>query len=105
MIGSMRYGSKLARTLFALGVAVAVVLVAFALEATQPSHAVIESVDAAAHDLVLSARPASSYLAPGGDPRNFITIVAIDERTIGELGAYNGGYPRAYHAQVIQRLL
>jgi adenylate cyclase len=39
------------------------------------------------------------------DPRSFITIVAIDERTIAELGSYNGGYPRSYHAQVVDQLL
>jgi len=44
-------------------------------------------------------------LTDGRDPRDFITIVAIDERTIAELGAYNGGYPRRDYAQVVDNLL
>jgi diguanylate cyclase (GGDEF)-like protein len=72
---------------------------------------VLEQLDVAVHDLILSVRPPESYLPSGAaatqgrDPRSFITIVAIDERTLAELGAYNGGYPRSYHAQVIENLL
>src|SRR3954466_3701970 len=69
------------------------------------------ALDAAAHDYVLRARAPESYLDTGADgrpavdPRDFITIVAIDERTLTDLGAYNGGYPRDYQAQLIERLL
>jgi adenylate cyclase len=72
------------------------------------------AVDAAVHDLALRARRPESYLQVTReadqvrvelDPRALITIVALDEHTIGELGAYNGGYPRSLHAQVVDRLL
>jgi diguanylate cyclase (GGDEF)-like protein len=70
----------------------------------------LQSLDESAHDLIVSQRSPESYLgdSAGGfvrDPRDFITIVAIDDRTLAELGAYNGGYPREFHAQVIQNLL
>src|SRR3569833_2154395 len=70
----------------------------------------LSALDAAAQDAVLRTRPPEANLDdvannPSRDPRSFTTIVAIDERTIGELGAYNGGYPRAYHAQLIEQLL
>src|SRR5205823_10972028 len=73
-----------------------------------PARGALESLDSAAHDSILRARPAASYFdtaSAGADPRAFITIVAIDERTLSELGAYNGGYPRRYHAQVVENLL
>jgi adenylate cyclase len=74
----------------------------------------LQALDSAVHDLALRSRTPESYLnatsSPdetkrGRDPRAFITIVAIDERTIAELGAYNGGYPRSYHAQLVENLL
>jgi EAL domain-containing protein (putative c-di-GMP-specific phosphodiesterase class I)/CHASE2 domain-containing sensor protein len=69
----------------------------------------LDIVDASIQDWVLTNRSPESYLGSSAgtarDPRNFITIVAIDERTLSELGAYNGGYPRAYQAQVIEKLL
>lgn len=75
----------------------------------QLAHPALGSVDSALQDDVLAMRSPESYLGglanTGRDPRSFITIVAIDERTLAELGAYNGGYPRAYHAQVIENLL
>jgi len=71
-----------------------------------------EPLDSLVQDFALRSRTPESYLqASAGqtrslpDPRNFITIVAIDERTIAELGAYNGGYSRTYHAQVVRQLL
>src|SRR6266849_6616130 len=71
-----------------------------------------EVLDSLVQDFALRSRTPESYLqASAGqlrslpDPRSFITIVAIDERTIAELGAYNGGYPRTYHAQVVRHLL
>jgi diguanylate cyclase (GGDEF)-like protein len=69
------------------------------------------ALDAAAQDQLLRAQSPEWHLGtaagidPARNPRNFITIVAIDERTIDELGAYNGGYPRSYYAQVVENLL
>jgi diguanylate cyclase (GGDEF)-like protein len=71
----------------------------------------LSTFDTGVHDLIVSMRRPESYLGaaattgPNRDPRNFITIVAIDERTLSELGAYSGGYPRAYHAALIDSLL
>ncbi|HEY3057661.1 MAG TPA: adenylate/guanylate cyclase domain-containing protein [Chloroflexota bacterium] len=73
----------------------------------------LRALEDAAQDLALQARRPESYLQlPGGgqvpvsqDPRDAIVIVAIDERTIDELGAYNGGYPRRYQADLVERLL
>jgi adenylate cyclase len=71
------------------------------------------ALEASAQDLALQARRPESYLqVPGGgqvavtqDPRDVMLLVVIDERTIEELGAYSGGYPRQYHAELIDRLL
>jgi diguanylate cyclase len=71
----------------------------------------LDTLDASAQDAILRTRAPESFLDtsasrnPSADPRAFITIVAIDERTVSELGAYNGGYERRYHAQVIENLL
>lgn len=72
----------------------------------------LTALDSAIQDLALESRSPESYLGAGvgqvhtvQDPRSFITIVAIDERTIAELGNYGGGYSRAYHAQLVERLL
>ena len=83
---------------------------ASALELTGIASSPLAALDDAAHDLLLRSQPADTILGSLGineaaDPRSFITIVAIDERTIAELGAYNGGYPRSYHAQVVENLL
>src|ERR1700681_1469027 len=93
-----------------LVVALLVGAAASALQATGIASSPLTALDDAAHDLLLRSRPADSILGSLGinqaaDPRGFITIVAIDERTIAELGAYNGGYPRSYHAQVVENLL
>jgi diguanylate cyclase (GGDEF)-like protein len=83
---------------------------ASAVQATGIASSPLAALDDAAHDLLLRSQPADTILGSLGinaaaDPRSFITIVAIDERTIAELGAYNGGYPRSYHAQVVENLL
>jgi diguanylate cyclase (GGDEF)-like protein len=69
----------------------------------------LPGIDTSLQDLALSRRAPESYLGAAADtpadPRKFITIVAIDEHTLSELGAYNGGYPRAYQAQLIESLL
>src|ERR1700716_3369424 len=71
-----------------------------------------EPLDSLVQDFALRSRTPESYLQTSAgqlrslpDPRSFITIVAIDERTMAELGAYNGGYSRSYHAQVVRQLL
>jgi CHASE2 domain-containing sensor protein len=71
------------------------------------------ALEASAQDVALQARRSESYLQlPGSgqvavtqDPRETIVLVSIDERTIGELGAYNGGYPRRVVADAVQHLL
>jgi diguanylate cyclase (GGDEF)-like protein len=69
----------------------------------------LSGIDTSLQDFGLARRTPESYLGANADtsadPRKFITIVAIDERTLSELGAYNGGYPRAYQAQLIESLL
>src|SRR5262249_15419421 len=100
--------SAMRRNALALLVACALAAGGVVLQAVGPLRGTFISLDAAAHDSVLRDRPPASYFDPsasGADPRAFITIVAIDERTLSELGAYNGGYPRRYHAQVIENLL
>src|SRR5260221_2568157 len=71
------------------------------------------ALESAAQDVALQARQPESYLQVAGstqvpvrlDPRDALVIVAIDERTIAELGAYNGGYPRRYYADVLDEML
>lgn len=105
----MRRLSRLTRpaNLRALTLAIAFAIVGFVAQTTlQP---VWNVVDTELQDFVLANRSADSYLGSlantPADPRHFITIVAIDERTLSELGAYNGGYPRSYHAHLIEQLL
>src|SRR5712691_444032 len=98
------------RNLTALLTALLVAAAASALEVTGIASSPLAALDDAAHDLLLRSQPAGTILGSLGinaaaDPRSFITIVAIDERTIAELGAYNGGYPRSDHAQVVENLL
>ncbi len=73
----------------------------------------LRAVEASAQDLALRARTPESYLQVPGegqvavtrDPRDAIVLVAIDEKTIAELGAYNGGYPRQLMAELVEQLL
>jgi CHASE2 domain-containing sensor protein len=93
----------------ALVVALLVATLASTLQLTGIAGSPLTALDDAAHDLLSRSQPADRVLGslginPAADPRNFVTIVAIDERTIAELGAYNGGYPRSYHAQVVENL-
>src|SRR5260370_13400370 len=61
----------------------------------------LASIDSAIQDAVLAGRAPETFLGDAAntarDPRSFITIVAIDERTLSELGAYNGGFPTPGH--------
>jgi adenylate cyclase len=108
------------RVAIALLIGLGAGLVAVALQLTTVAAAYgggwaspLTALEAAAQDQALQARRPEAYLQlPGGgqvavaqDPRDAILIVAIDERTIGELGAYGGGYPRQWHADLIEQLL
>lgn len=71
------------------------------------------ALDAAVQDVALRAREPAAYVQQPGqdqrrvdaDPRTIISIVAIDDATIAQLGAYNGGYSRRLHAALIEQLL
>jgi adenylate cyclase len=55
-------------------------------------------------DWVLRTRSPSSYgTSVGKDPRDLITIVAMDEKSIEELGLYRT-WPRSYYARVVNAL-
>ena len=55
-------------------------------------------------DWVLRTRSPASYgTSIGKDPRDLITIVAMDEKSLQELGLYRT-WPRAYYAQVVDAL-
>src|SRR5258708_318929 len=72
-----------------------------ALFAGGPLHA----MESTAQDAVLRTRNPDRYgSSVGRDPRQLITIVAIDERSLGELGLFRT-WPRSYYAQVIDRLM
>jgi diguanylate cyclase (GGDEF)-like protein len=92
----------------AIGAATAVVAGQDDVLAVQPELASpLLALDSTAQDVLLRAR-STEFAARSGqarDPRDVITIVAIDERTLAELGAYNGGYPRRYQAEVVEHLL
>jgi len=101
--------SRLTRLANLRPLALAVVIALIGWVAQTMLRPVWNSVDTELQDVALAHRSADSYLGSlantPADPRRFITIVAIDERTLSELGAYNGGYPRSYHAQLIEQLL
>src|SRR5215471_8212159 len=72
-----------------------------ALYPSGPLHA-IESL---AQDSALRTRSPDQYgTSVGRNPRDLITIVAIDEHTLAELGLIRT-WPRTYYAQVVDRLL
>lgn len=71
------------------------------------------ALESAAQDMALRERRPESYIqvpqagevAVSRDPRELLLLVTIDEKTIAELGAYNGGYPRELVAQLIDRMI
>ncbi len=72
-----------------------------ALYAGGPLHA----IESAAQDAVLRSRNPERYgTSVGRDPRGLITLVAIDERSIAELGLFRS-WPRSYYAAVIDQLI
>src|SRR5579859_5529201 len=65
----------------------------------------LHALESAAQDSVLRGRNAERYgSSVGRDPRELVTIVAIDERSLAELGLFRA-WPRAYYARVIDQLL
>jgi CHASE2 domain-containing sensor protein len=94
-----------------IGIAAVVVQLGLVSGTGAAAASPLGALDASVQDLLLRARSPDWYpgaaapLDPARTPRGFITIVAIDERTINELGAYNGGYPRGYYARVVENLL
>jgi adenylate cyclase len=72
-----------------------------AIYASGPLHA----LESAAQDAVLRTRNPDKYGSSiGKDPRQLITIVAMDERSLAELGIFRL-WPRSYYAQVLDHLL
>jgi adenylate cyclase len=65
----------------------------------------LHALESAAQDAVLRGRNADRYgSSVGRDPRQLMTIVAIDERSLAELGLFRS-WPRSYYAQVIDQLM
>jgi CHASE2 domain-containing sensor protein len=63
------------------------------------------AIETALHDLILRGRDPAGYGSTiGRDPRSFITIVAMDDKSLAELGVFRS-WPRTYHAQVLDNLL
>src|SRR5438067_5473611 len=97
------------RNLVALAIAVAAAGVAGVLQ-VQVSGALypggpLHAMEAAAQDAVLRSRNPERYgSSVGPDPRQLITIIAVDERSLAQLGLFRA-WPRKYYAQVIDQLL
>jgi adenylate cyclase len=65
----------------------------------------LHAMESTAQDAVLRTRDPSRYgSSVGRDPRDLITVVAIDERSMAQLGLFRG-WPRAYYAQLIDQLM
>src|SRR5260370_18032710 len=65
----------------------------------------LHALESAAQDAVLRSRSPDQYgSSVGKDPRQLMTIVAIDERSIAELGLFQR-WPRTYYAQALDQLL
>ncbi len=63
------------------------------------------AAEATMQDAVLRTRTPESYgTSVGRDPRQVITLVAIDERSLAALGLFRD-WPRAYFAQLLEQLL
>src|SRR5215472_12610114 len=106
----MRWSGRWARrNLAVLAIAIAAAVIAGVLQ-VQESTALypggpLHAMEAAAQDAVLRSRNPERYgSSVGRDPRQLITIVAIDERTLGQLGLFRT-WPRKYYAQVIDQLM
>jgi adenylate cyclase len=65
----------------------------------------LHALESAAQDAVLRTRNPNEYgSSVGKDPRQLITIVSMDERSLAELGVFRL-WPRSYYAQVLEQLL
>jgi adenylate cyclase len=65
----------------------------------------LHAMESAAQDAVLRGRNSDRYgSSVGRDPREVMTIVAIDERSLAELGLFRS-WPRSYYAHVIDELM
>ena len=99
----------LRRNVFTLGIAVAAMVLAAYLQ-IQESTALypggpLHAMESAAQDAVLRTRDPARYgTSVGRDPRQLMTIVAIDEKSLAELGLFRN-WPRGYYAQVIDQLM
>src|SRR5713226_131594 len=97
------------RTTLAVVIALAAGIFAAALQVAEwqaiypsgPSHA----LESAAQDAVLRSRSPDQFgSSVGRDPRQLITIVAMDEHSLAELGLFQR-WPRTYYAQALDQLL
>ena len=99
----------LRRNLVTLCIAVAAAIVGGVLQ-VQESAALyaggpLHAMEATAQDAVLRTRNPEQYgSSVGRDPRQLITIVAIDEKSLAELGLFRT-WPRSYYADVIDHLM
>ncbi len=65
----------------------------------------LQALESAAQDSVIRGRNPSAYgSSVGQDPRQLITIVAIDDKSLNELGIWRN-WPRTYYADVVEQLL
>src|SRR3977135_3739202 len=65
----------------------------------------LHALESAAQDAVLRTRNPNEYgSSVGRDPRQLITLVAMDERSLAELGVFRQ-WPRSYYAQVLDHVL
>ena len=97
------------RNLIALTIAVSIGVLACVLQ-VQESQALypsgpLHAMESAAQDTVLRTRNPDRYGSSiGRDARSLVTLVAIDERSLAQLGVFRN-WPRAYYAQVIDNLM
>lgn len=65
----------------------------------------LHALESSAQDAVLRTRSPGDYgSSVGKDPRQLITLVAMDERSLAELGIFSR-WPRSYYAQLLDQLL
>jgi adenylate cyclase len=104
--GSRRW---LHRNLAVLAIATAAAVIAGVLQ-LQESQSLypggpLHAMESAAQDAVLRTRNPDRYgSSVGRDPRSLIMLVAIDERSLAQLGLFRA-WPREYYAQVIDQLM
>jgi adenylate cyclase len=102
-------GRGLRRNLVAVVLAAGAVVLAgfFQLQAANALYpgGPLHALESSAQDAALRTRdPGRNGSSVGRDPRQLITLVAIDEKSLSELGLFRS-WPRSYYAQVIDQLL